>query len=246
MQLKFYLSLNRRLIKSTLLSSLMVIILCISANAQKHNNQGLTYGGGSNGGSSYSGYGSDWGIALNAGYDSPTSDLGQNYKGAPSFEISLLHNIGDFTFNTSIGFVSYAPKQDSVAFDPTDPSAGYGSYSHFTSIQIFAGAAYNINISDASKLYIGVDLGNVFSTYSYNFSDGAGGSDSGTESGSQSYIAPKIGIKFPVSDNLDLGIEARYNFMISSDSGSGDTYDYGSSSTVYKSYSGYLTLTYNF
>jgi len=245
MQLKFYLSLNRQLVKGLLLSSLMVIILCFSANAQKHNNQGLTYGGGSNGGS-YSGYGSDWGITLNAGYDSPTGDLAQTYKGAPSFGLSLIHNIGDFTFSTSIEYVSYAPKQDSIALDPTDPSAGYGSFSHFSSIRVFAGAAYNIHINDAASLYFGVDLGSVFNTYTFDLNESSYGGDSGTASGSQSYIAPKIGVKFPISDNLDLGIEGRYNFMISSDSGSGDTFDAGYSSTVFKSYSGNLTLTYNF
>src|SRR5580658_6606772 len=116
--------------KAILLTAL-VVSAYTSVNAQmysatdapKRSNGGLTYGGNSGGsGGSGGGFGSTWAISLSGGYDVPTGDLGTTFKAAPTFSFSVLRNYGDFTFNTTIGYVSYKPKMDTVYFYGTDPT----------------------------------------------------------------------------------------------------------------------------
>jgi hypothetical protein len=245
MQYKFYVLRHQQLVKILSLTVLLALMLvCFSASAQKHNNQGLTYGGG-RGGYNDDG-GESWGVALNAGYDVPSGNLGTIYKAAPTFGISVLHNLGNFTYNITIGYVSYKPKLDTFYNDEADHTAGYIKYGSFSSIEFFAGAAYNFAISDQAKFYLGLNIGSYYNHFAYDANDGIGDENVADNYSEQSYIAPKVGIQFPVSDYLNLGIEAKYNFLLSSSSGSGDAYDYGYSTTVYKSFSGNIQLIYNF
>jgi hypothetical protein len=224
-------------------TALAIIILVISINssvqAQHHNYSGLTYGGGGNGG------GTDWGISISGGYDVPLGDMGATFKAAPTFAIGVKHNFGNFTFNVNIGLVSYKPKLDTSYVDPADHTAGYVKYDNFSSIEYYAGAAYNIAIADQAKFYFGLDIGSYYNYYSYVSYDGFG-YDSADTYDDESYIAPKLGINFLVSDNLSLGIEGKYNFLFSYSSGASDAYNYGYTTTVNKSYSGSVILTYNF
>jgi hypothetical protein len=233
---------NGRLAKFLLLT-VFITAFCTSfnANAQYRRQTGnLTYGGGSNGGG---GDGDGWGIIVTAGYDKPTGDFGTTFSGAPAFSLGVVHNLGDFTFNANIGYVSYKPKQDTIFVDPTDPSLGYFQYGHFTSIEIYAGVAYNVSL-DPAKLYFGIDVGSYYNSFSYSTSDASiGGSSSGQQEG---YIAPKVGFKFPVSDNISIGLEGKYNIMLSSSSGTGDSYDYGYATTVRKTISANFLLIFNF
>jgi hypothetical protein len=225
----------------TLALTCFTLLIYSSAQAQHHSYSGLSYGGGSNGD------GSNWGISILGGYDVPTGDLATTFKSAPTFGVGVKHNLGDFTFNANIGFVSYKPKMDTIYFDPTDNTAGYIKYDNFSSIQIFVGAAYNIAIGDQAKFYLGLDLGSYYSHFAYFSTDGSGIDNNSSDTYNESsYVAPKLGINFLMSDNLSLGIEGKYNFTFTSSSGSGDAYDYGYSTTTNKSYSGNLVLTYNF
>jgi hypothetical protein len=226
--------------KSVKLFALTAIILVMHAtvNAQSRYNPSLSYGGD---GASY-----DWGISLSGGYDAPTGDLATTYKWAPDFAVSVLHNYGDFTFNATIGYVSYKPKLDTFYYDNTDPGAGYVKYSNFRALQFYVGAAYNIALTEQAKLYVGVNLGSYYTHFSFNANDGLGDEYVGDETVGQSYIAPKLGFNFLLNDNVTLGLEAKYNFLLSSSSGTGDTYDYGYTTSVSKTYSGNIVLTYNF
>ena len=220
-----------------------------ATDAPRRSNGGLTYGGnsgGSGGGNGSGGFGSTWAISLSGGYDVPTGDFGTTYKAAPTFSFSVLRNYGDFTFNTTIGYASYKPKFDTIYVYGNDPTQGYVQYGHFNSLEIYVGAAYNFQVADNAKLYLGVNLGTYYDFFSYSSNDGAGDISSYNADQSQSYVAPKIGVDFMVSDNLSLGVEAKYNFMLSSDSGSGDAFDSGYSTTVNKSFSGNVALTYHF
>jgi hypothetical protein len=239
----------------TIIFTALIVSLYTSVNAQmysatdapKRNNQGLTFGDG--GGSSSGGGGgfeSTWAISLSGGYDVPTGNLGTTFKAAPTFSFSVLRNYGDFTFNTTIGYVSYKPKMDTFYFYGNDPTQGYVQYGNFSSLEIYAGAAYNVHVADNAKIYFGVNIGTYYNFFSYTSNDGAGDISTSNTTESQSYIAPKIGVDFMVSDNLSLGVEAKYNFMMSSDSGTGDAYDSGYSTTVNKSFSGNVALTYHF
>jgi len=211
-----------------------------AAFAQRHANTGLTYGGGSNGD------GSPWGISVSAGYDSPLGDLGTTFKAAPTFSIGLNRNFGNFTISSNIGFVSFAPKQDTIFADPLDHTQGYTKYSNYTSIEFYLGAAYNISFGDKAKLYLGFNLGTYYTSLTYDENDGQGDDNSDDSFNEIAYIAPKLGVNFMLTENMSLGIEGKYNFLISSASGTGDAYDSGYSSTVDKSVSGNVVLTYSF
>jgi len=219
-----------------------------ATDAPKRSNGGLTFGGngGSGGSSGGGGFGSTWAIQLAAGYDAPTGDLGTTFKGAPTFSFSVLRNYGDFTFNTTIGYVSYKPKLDTFYFYGNDPTEGYVHYGNYSTLEFYVGAAYNISVGDNAKVYIGANIGTYYNFFSFDTNDGEGDISSANSTQSSSYIAPKLGVDFMVSDNLSLGIEARYNFSLSSDSGSGDAYDSGYSTTVNKSFAGNVALTYHF
>ena len=239
--------------KAVILTAL-VVLLYTSVNAQMYsatdapsrNNGGLTYGGSSGGSNGSGGFGSTWAISLSGGYDVPTGDLGTTFKAAPTFSFSVLRNYGDFTFNTTIGYVSYKPKVDTFYYFGNDPTQGYIQYGNFSSLEIYAGVAYNVQVADNAKIYFGANIGTYYNFFSYTSNDGQGNIDSENTTESQSYIAPKLGVDFMVSDNLSLGVEAKYNFMLSSDSGTGDAYDSGYTTTVNKSFSGNVALTYHF
>jgi len=241
MYLKFNASLCKKAIKGLLLA-LAILSIHTTVNAQHHSNGGLTYGGGSNG------YGGDseWGISLMAGYDVPTADLATTYKAAPTFGISLIRNLGNFTFNATIGYVSYQPKLDTFYVDASDHSQGYIHYGNYSSIEFYAGAAYNIQVADGAKLYFGLNIGTYYTHLAYDSNDGSGDENDADGYNEASYVAPKIGVNFMISDNMSLGVEGKYNFQLSSSSGTGDAYDSGYSTTVEKSFSGNVVLTYNF
>jgi len=235
-------ALCKSLVKGLALTGFMVFILaCSSVNAQRRNDAYLTYGGGSNGGGS-----GLWGIVFTAGYDVPVGNFATTFKAAPAFAIGVNRNYGDFTFNTTIGYISYKPKLDTFFYNGTDNTAGYIKYENLSSIQVYLGVAYNIAIADEAKFYFGVDLGTYYNHFAYDSNDGEGGIDEADTEDEVSYVAPKLGINFMVSDDISIGIEGKYNFQLSSSSGSGDAYDYGYATTVNKSFSGNFVLTYNF
>jgi len=245
----------KKSIKSIILTTL-IVLLYTSVNAQmysatdapKRNNGGLTYGGdsGGSGGSGGGSFGGTWAISLSGGYDVPTGNLGTTFKAAPTFSFSVLRNYGNFTFNTTIGYVSYKPKLDTFYFYGNDPTQGYAQYGNFSSLEVYLGAAYNIQVADNAKVYFGLNLGSYYNFFTVTTNDGQGDINTLNTTEEQSYIAPKIGVDFMVSDNLSLGLEAKYNFMLSSDSGTGDAYDSGYGTTVNKSFSGNVALTYHF
>jgi hypothetical protein len=239
----------------------ITVLLYTSVNSQmysatdppKRNNDGLTYGD-SNGGN---GGGGDrtWGLSFSAGYDMPQGDMSQSFKAAPTFSLSYLNYYGDFTFNATIGYTSYKPKFDTVDFVDGDPTQGYLQYGSYNSFQLYAGAAYNVAISDNAKVYFGLDFGNYFNSFNYTLNDGQGNTSTYNTVYSQQFIAPKIGVDVMVSDNLSLGLEAKYNFIFSGpqsadlDYSDDDVDAYVSTSYTslsYKTFSGHVTLTYHF
>jgi len=236
-----FLPVVRRKPAIVLLSLALIFLFNSAANAQHRQTGYLTYGGGSNGGGD-----SEWGIRFSGGYDVPQGDLGSTFKAAPTFEFSVIRNLGNFTFNTTIGYQSYKPKQDTVWQDPTDHTQGYDHYSSLSTLKIFAGAAYNFSFSDAAKFYIGLNIGSYYNFFNFDSTDGVGDEVAGNSSGEASYLAPKLGLNFSLNDNISIGIEGRYNFTFQSSSGSGDAYDAGYATTTTRSFSGHVALNYNF
>jgi hypothetical protein len=247
--------------KAVILTTL-IILLYTPVNAQmysatdapKRSNGGLTYGGssgGSNGGNG--GFGSNWALSLSAGYDVPQGDMSSTFKAAPTFSFSYLTNYNNFTFNATIGYVSYKPKFDTVYFVDGDPTQGYLQYGSYNSLEIYTGVAYNVSISDNAKVYFGFDLGNYFNLFKYTTNDGQGDISTFNTAYSQQFIAPKLGVDVMVSDNLSLGLEAKYNFILAGsnandlDFSTDDAYATSTYTALsYKTFSGHITLTYHF
>jgi len=241
----------------TIILTTLFISLYASVNAQmysatdppKRSNGGLTYGsdnGSGNGDRS-------WALSLSAGYDVPQGDMSQSFKAAPTFSFSYLNNYNNFTFNATIGYVSYKPKFDTTYFVGNDPTQGYLQYGSFNSLEIYTGAAYNVPISNNAKLYFGLDIGNYFNFFNYTTNDGQGNTSTYSSAYSQQFIAPKLGVDVMVSDNLSLGLEAKYNFIFSGseadnlDFTTDDAYVTSSYTALsYKTFSGHITLTYHF
>jgi hypothetical protein len=240
--------------KAVILTAL-VVLLYTSVNAQMYsatdapsrNKGGLTYGG-SSGGSGGSGDKS-WGLSLSAGYDVPTGDMSSTFKAAPTFSFGYLNNYNNFTFNATIGYVSYKPKFDTAYFVGNDPTQGYLQYGNFSSLEVYTGAAYNIPISDNAKFYFGFDLGTYVNFFNYSLNDGQGNTYNYNTTYEQDFIAPKLGVDFMVSDNLSIGLQAKYNFILSAPQNynlANDDYDSDYTPLAYKTFSGHVTLTYHF
>lgn len=226
----------------------LISLVTISAQAQRRSSAALTYGGGGSYGSANE---DGWGIAIGGGYEMPTGDLGTTFKGAPVFSISAIHNWGNFTFNTTIGYASFRPKLDTTFIYYDGQEAGYIKYGHYSSFEIYAGAAYNIAVADNAKFYFGFDAGSYYNHLDVSSGDTYTGytvDDETVSSGDQSagYIAPKIGVKFVIGSNLLFGFEGKYNFMLASESGSGDAYDSGYATDVTKTYTVSASLTVMF
>jgi hypothetical protein len=206
------------------------------ANAQRRNNSGLQYGGGSNGGFSDSGYG----ISMNVDYDAPTSDLGNIYMRAPAYNLSLLYYRSGFTFNATLGYHVYKPKQSAFYYD--DGSGGFGTvtYDNYPVYAVYAGGAYNLQLDELFRVYAGLNFGLYFTHFAYHAVDQFSESTADLNE-QQVYIAPKAGFTYMINYHLGVGMEAKYNFF--SPSGNSETNPLVG--TVYRSYAFGVVLTYN-
>jgi hypothetical protein len=215
-----------------------------ATDAPKRNSQGLTYGDGGGG------YGDkSSALSLNVGYDIPEGYMSSSFKAAPTFSLSYLQNYSAFTFNATIGYVSYKPKYDTVAFIDGDPADGYFQYGHFNSLEFYTGAAYNVPITDNAKFYFGLDIGTYLNFFKYSINDGEGDINTYSTTYSQQFVAPKLGVDFMVSDNVSLGLQAKYNFIFSGPQSSdiaNENYDVDYTALAYKTFSGHITITYHF
>lgn len=216
-----------------------------ATDAPRRSNGGLTYGGGNGSGNGDR----SWALSLTAGYDAPQGDMSSTFKAAPTFGFSYLNNYNNFTFNATFGYVSYKPKFDTAYFVGNDLTQGYVQYGSFNSVELYTGAAYNISISNNAKFYFGFDLGTYVNFFNYSTNDGEGDNYAYNTTYEQQFIAPKLGLDFMVSDNLSLGVQAKYNFILSApqDYNLADNYyESGYTAVSYKTFSGHVTLTYHF
>jgi len=214
----------------------LVIFSIGNANAQHRRDPWAHYGGGGGGGTvTYEGYA----IAVSTDYDVPLGDLGTIYKGAPAFNLNLLTYRGDFTFNAGLGYHSYQPKSDSLIYD--DGSGGYGSVSYkpFSVVSIYAGAAYNLQVDEGLRFYLGANIGAYYTHFSFESSDQFGGA-SADISEQEVYLAPKFGFHWMLNSNVGVGLEAKYNLF----SPSGNSQDNARVGIVYKSYAVGATLIF--
>jgi hypothetical protein len=219
MQYKFHLQLCHTGFK-TLLVTLIISSIFSVANAQHRQSDALTYGGGGGGYPDPNG----WGITVNGGYDATTGDMRGIYGGAPTYNIGVVKSLNDFTFNGNIGYVSYKPKVDTDFIYADNTTVGYIKYDNFNSLELYLGAAYNVEIADQAKLYFGLNFGTYFNSFKYDAAS-LDGSFTASASGKAAYFAPKVGINFIISSHWAFAIEGRYNVEAGSSSSSTDTED---------------------
>jgi hypothetical protein len=223
----------------SLLTIFFVLLMCsgFQADAQLHKDPWLNYGGGGSGSSPDAGYG----MSLNAEYDAPTGSLGNTFSPAPSFTLNVLKYFNGFTFNASVGFHSYSPKQP--IFYYSDGAGGTATvvYDNFPVYSFYVGAVYNVQLANALRFYAGFNMGAYYARYSYTASGEFGGNFENLID-DYLYVAPKLGFNYMISDQFGLGLEAKYNFF--TPEGSKD--DNPLVGTFFKSYAGGLVLTYKF
>jgi hypothetical protein len=236
MQNSSYLLSNQRLFKGIfLLPALLALLmlLALPADAQHRKDAWASYGGG--GGGNESGYA----LTLNADYDMPTDILANTYKAAPAVTVGVVRYLGSFMFNANIGYHAYSPKMAVFTFDDGVGDTGTATYSNFSVLSVYAGAAFNLQINDAVGIYAGINWGLYATHYSFNQID-AFSMNSADITEQNLYFAPKLGFNYMLTDKIGLGFEAKYNFF--SPEGSSDTTP--DAGTVYRTYAAGLVLTY--
>jgi hypothetical protein len=231
---KLYPSVSKQLVKCLALTGLL-FLLSFSAQAQHRNDQGLTYGGGAGGDNPGDGFG----IAINGGYDIPSGSLGSTFKSAPAFGLSLVDNFNGFTLSANLQLVTYKPKIDTIYYYAADQTIGSLAWSDDKIMAYYFGAAYNFDVDEGVKFYLGFNLGIYSDKIAYHTQD-IYENTVFSKTFNELYYAPKLGFTFAVNDNFSISPGARYNFFKPSGT-NGNPYV-----TSNKSFELGITLTYIF
>lgn len=193
---------------------LIIILLCCfdAAMAQHRSNRALTFGGGGNGAVNFT---DGWALGVGTAIDIPRGSIQDFYKSAPDFNLSVYRFVDNWTASVSLGYHAYQPKDAVIAITDDDNNL-LGTYrlSKFSVYSIYAGGAYNFDVTDNLRVYGGFNVGAYYlhqQAWAYD-ADGndAGGSSSTVET---LYLAPKLGLIFPLSSSLGLSFEGKYNFF---------------------------------
>lgn len=241
-------SLHVKSSKNYLKFVLTIAFICLvgTVMAQRRSSRGLTYGGGGSGAANFD---SGYSLSIGAAYDAPLGDFGTAFKPAINYNISLLRYFDDFTVGLTLGYHSYKPKDlifDDASDDTGDvPDDGTGdvisidvAYKNFNVYSAYLSGAYNINLADDFRVYLGANLGTYYTHTAFVIADETGESTFTTNQ-QQLYAAPKLGVTFPVSSNLGISIETKYNVFFAGSSADGS----GFGSSV-KSFSGGVSLNF--
>lgn len=198
---------------------------------------------------------SDYGIKFDIGADAPLGNLKGFYRAGSVFDVSVVRNMGNFVFGAGLGYREFPALNHLQSYVVDDGSGSTSAvatatYQTYSSIILMASGAYNFPLNRRSALSLGLNAGRYFSSYGYSItSSDATYSEEGSVRGEAlSYVAPKAGVAFNMANNVQLGIEARYNvfftpFSISYSTQSGAT---STSGTAYSSFATSVSLTYRF
>ncbi|MEB0249719.1 MULTISPECIES: hypothetical protein [unclassified Mucilaginibacter] len=194
--------------------SFLFITFCFTANAQRRT-QGINGDGDMLGGSSYNSGGyvmqDGWMMAISGGYESPQGDLKEIYKGAKVFGASVRRRMGRVVYSATLDYRSYKPKQSSFTYTEDDVNYYTATYSNYSGLGVYLGTAYELPISGLVSIYGGANAGFVFTKFEMTAGEGTSTSVSASASQKETYIAPKAGFNISLSENISLGIEAKYS-----------------------------------
>ncbi|TFF33896.1 hypothetical protein [Mucilaginibacter psychrotolerans] len=184
-----------------------------------------------------------WLIAFNGGYESPMGDLKDSYKGSPTFGFSVMRRMDHLLYSGTIDYRSYKPLADKIqiSYDGTDY---YGAtFSNYKGIGAYLGIAYELSAGDIN-FYGGVNGGFVLVSYKITVDDTNFSSIESLSNGQSTYIAPKVGFNFMLSNNIGIAVEGRYSLGVVG--GNYNTRSGGSTTPGFNSVAGNLFLTYSF
>ncbi|WP_188409708.1 hypothetical protein [Mucilaginibacter phyllosphaerae] len=192
----------------------LLIIIWLPANAQHRGSAGINADGDVLSGSSHNSGGyiaqDGWLIALNLGYESPLGDMKEIYKGAPTFGVTVGKRMGSLVYTGTVDYRVYKPIQSNISY--TDDLYSYtATYGNYSGIGLYAGVAYELPLGSSATMYGGINGGYIIASFKMTIQ--GDGIDGSTESAGSSvtYIAPKLGFNFAVSNSMSIGLEARYS-----------------------------------
>lgn len=227
-----------------IISLLLSLFVYSSANAQRGMNADGDVLGGSNSSSGGVVRQDGWMLAFNGGYESPLGDVKQSYKGAPTYGVSVMRRMGNLLYSGTVDYRSYKPLQDiiQISYDGTDY---YGAtFSKFNGLGLYLGIAYEIPLSGDINVYGGVNGGVVMVSYKITIDDPSFSSSEEVSNAQSTYIAPKIGLNFMLSNSIGMALEGRYS--LGTVGANYNSRTGGSTTKGFNSVAGNIFLTYNF
>jgi hypothetical protein len=227
---------------------ILFIIIWSPSKAQRRNTPGINGDGDILGGSSHNSGGyimqDGWLVSLNGGYESPLGDLKEIYKGAPTFGVTVRKRMGSLVYSGTIDYRKYKPKQSTFTYTDEDVYSYTATYGNYSGIGLYGGIAYELPLGGLVSIYGGVNGGYMITKYEMSMQDGEDVILSQSASSSAIYIGPKAGFNFAVSNNMSIGLEARYSLGIVG--ANYNSREGGSTTPGFNSYAGNLFLTYSF
>lgn len=231
---------------------LSLTIICLPSQAQ-HRSGGMNADGnllgGSKRGSGGGGYISTegWAVAVNGGYEAPLGDMREIYKAAPTFGATLMKKWNHLIFSGTVDYRSNKPKLSSFPL-PIDISGqivdGEVIYGNFSGVGLYAGVSYQTLITPAASFYVGVNGGTIISSYDFAVNYEGLFSIADRAKVNVTYVGPKLGLNFAITNRVSLGVEARYSVSLAK-----ADYTDPTSDTVTKGFNsvaGNLFLSYSF
>lgn len=228
----------------------LLTIICFSARAQRSgmNADGNVLGGSKAGGGSGGYITTDgWSLAVNGGYEAPLGTLKESYKATPTFGLNASKKINHLILSGTVDYRAYKPIQSSFPIEVEIMGqsfiAGEITISNFTATGVYLGAAYEWLITPSASFYGGLNGGYMFSKYSF-ITETPDEVSTISSSSNIPFLGPKIGLNFAVSNNINIGIEARYSVSVAK-AKVDETFELPFT-PEFKAYAGNIFLSYNF
>jgi hypothetical protein len=154
---------------------------------------------------------SDYGFAVGAGIDIPTSGLSDVYKAAPYFDVSLERHLNKFLFGITLGTRSFTPKQEEYTETSGSGSVLALKYGNFTSYMLYGSAVYNLSVSDKVAIFGGVNFGAYRSSYQSSATVDNVPLFDASFTENELYAALKVGLTIDMGNGVALNFNTRAN-----------------------------------
>ncbi len=151
-------------------------------------------------------------IAIGTDYDAPVGNFSYTFKPATNCNLSFTGNSGNITGSVNFGYHNYKTKQDTFYYQVSDTEYGRVHYQNFPVYSFYLGWVYNLELTEKLKVYGGINLGLYYTHFVFQARDFIGGSNTDLHE-EDVYFAPRLGFSYPLTENVGIGIESKYNFF---------------------------------